>query len=1442
MKYFKNIKKDQHLFLECKPTWYEKFLFKLKNNKIEFDYGYSEKDNEKEISKRLDTLIAKHGKKGFVESEIPETAIDLANGFCKAIEIGKVYYFHLEDENPLMEQKIAAVKITRNPSKQEMYQVCRFPTDEDGTSFSTISDYLIMGQIPLECEEVTDFEVEKDLKYTLWMLSTLGFERLEEKELLEKIAGKSLDFEQEYEADIYAKKHHFGKSEAYAKVNFFENDLLVITKEYFVENEKIIATEKSYSIFQTIEEFKAGEKNIKIAYQEYLKWLMPETEFLNKYPMEIEAIPFFQAPETAKITAPKLPIKIPQGEIDFPIKAFYLNLVDVNRLYFYVNEEGENPLEWKAAFIIVKNLNRVIYLATKVFTLKNFNKIYQNTEESEELKYSSDLEDFFKKKASSYKKAKLKPYDTEKVIEILSGKSLADLNQQKPVDTFSFQGNYFKHLVECYGNYANVWIAGNDKIHYLQFFSDDASRKEWLENLKPKESVAFYPTEIKRIDDFIQHIKTQENAFALKFSLSNFNAKLKEKIKGDYTRKKFFLTEFEVIEGDWEVDGDLMIQRNQSLLVKGNLKVNGILFFTSSPNKTLSNNPFIIIEGDVAAQNVLMDGGFEYLQIGGDFKVEKMTACSYSKGNAAFDIGGLAQTDVLLHRHKSALSFQSYFKYNKEVFPHSKAILEASIFTKDNYDSMNIAHKVIFDFLKSGQKILSDNIEEAQVDLDEYYQLQFEKYFKDWGYAYYDWAGCEILHLSDSDIREGYIHPESGDWIVHDVRGKSGTYGVSHDDYSMGVVKIKNAKKHGINYREKKLPLLVDTYNLLERYQWVVNLFISWAHRKSVNPYSCWENVEALDADFEKEKKAFVEDPYLALYWLLHFGLTVDDRYEEVKKIVLENKLEEQLKGFKMCLGFFNKTNAFYDLKISGGYSSRDDFTNVFLIRRAYLVWVSHSYNYKGGENALEKWWLSIEIYPKVDESLIQRIRWLRNNLNKFEKWNDFDQLMADKDKESYPLLSYIMASHPSVKDKSKYADLFVQEIMEHKEVWKYNTQRLFAQTMMWDLRDYFEDKKALKKAMAFYFSDETASEKYEDLLKTYQEDNKDFEAIRNKVKELHEVFSKLKSIKSADETAAILENIDQQLASLEPEDLFMVIENIKDNGLAKRAFRFLYINEIPEKEIHLTRLFVRLGLNSDEIPEIFSERFPELIKNEFDPNLRIVLSWLDLPTKDFLNDSHSESSRESASMFLLNVVHFKSVFNSLISLLNSNSNKEVSSVIFSSLFKTNFKLKLNPLDKLNKKQLETMIEKALWYVDKFATEYLQPSCDAIRTIYYCDNLLAKDYILKWQKDAKLKAHFKNKKIGLDSLLEEILGAFESALEFMEEKENEMSQATYLLFQDEKSHKFWEIKVSGTSFEVRYGKVGGDGKKMTKEFTSAIKAKEAADRLVEQKLKKGYKR
>ena len=60
------------------------------------------------------------------------------------------------------------------------------------------------------------------------------------------------------------------------------------------------------------------------------------------------------------------------------------------------------------------------------------------------------------------------------------------------------------------------------------------------------------------------------------------------------------------------------------------------------------------------------------------------------------------------------------------------------------------------------------------------------------------------------------------------------------------------------------------------------------------------------------------------------------------------------------------------------------------------------------------------------------------------------------------------------------------------------------------------------------------------------------------------------------------------------------------------------------------------------------------------------------------------------------------------------------------------------------------------------------------------------------------------------------------------------------IYQDAKSDKFWDIEFEGTTQTVVYGKTGTAGREAVKEFATAEECTKESEKLIAQKLKKGY--
>lgn len=62
----------------------------------------------------------------------------------------------------------------------------------------------------------------------------------------------------------------------------------------------------------------------------------------------------------------------------------------------------------------------------------------------------------------------------------------------------------------------------------------------------------------------------------------------------------------------------------------------------------------------------------------------------------------------------------------------------------------------------------------------------------------------------------------------------------------------------------------------------------------------------------------------------------------------------------------------------------------------------------------------------------------------------------------------------------------------------------------------------------------------------------------------------------------------------------------------------------------------------------------------------------------------------------------------------------------------------------------------------------------------------------------------------------------------------------YFEFKDGNSNKFWEAEVSGAVAHIRYGRIGTDGQRQVKEFSSEEEAQKFVDKKISEKVKEGY--
>ena len=1273
----------------------------------------------------------------------------------------------------------------------------------------------IAGDLTRGHDNVEAEEVVYKLSFYANLFFILGYEVYSSHALINLVLEEPVTNDTVFEGEVFSLH---GSSGYHHKIAH-NKALGCIQKTIYVTiNNSVVVKKDTYFI--------GDENDYKTIVAEYnsesLKKYASETDFFNEFKDESES-GFFKLPIKQEPNLERFPLKTP-SQI-FEIGTFFENPIEINKFYFFANTTPENPLDWQVAFISSADERESSYAYSKIIELKDFNKTAYKPKEIE-LRYSDDINRFIRKQKKEFNKAGLKAIDTKIIIKILTGKTVEELNEQMLTTSFVINSNFIK-VVEVYENYACI---RDDSLNHLywQFFKDQNEVDVWLNTYKT--------TETKIYSNVRDYINKHTSKYLANNDVATITIKkqylenplLNEYLNEQYVNLKFnnaelVLTEAIYSEKDYMFSSiNQLWQEYKIIVIEGDVIVDGTLAFLENRNN------FIIIKGNLEATNLVVIPNFEFLFVEGAITIKNI-----AKSGPGV-ICENANTNILLHRQENIIDLTRNlkyvgcnFKYNHEVYVKSKAIINKEVITTGGIISSLTEwdEAKLIAFLTENKPFLADTIESTKIDKGEYHKAKYEKRMQDFGYFYPEYAGCELLSISeDNQIKGRKILPGAGDWVVNDLRGKSGTYGVSHEDFSIHKLKVKYPEEFNIDYSQKPLKLTVSAETLMERYQQIAMLFLSWEHRKTA---SFSEDASTTNEAYEKEKKEFLNDPHLALYWLNHFGLTLDKRFQEVVSIIEKHNLIDALPVLKEPLTFFKETDAFYSVKVSVN-------EDLFLIRRAYLVYWEQSYKNYNPDN-LDLWWKSVCIYPKIEENLIVRMRWLKNNLKKCNNWTDFEALIKNEN-QNIPLLSYVFAVNPNTnaEEKTKYADVLVSELLEHKNYFNSPHKKQFGEILLWDVRETISDKENFSKAVSFYYKGNKTSKEYIDIQVVLGIENPNTGAVESILKKLDEIYRAYDRSGISEEThVSIQENIALVLETLSPEVLLETTSNIQSRELARLVFVCLWKLNIANKKEALVQLFVFSEFSSHNIDsELFGASFPKLLKDENDPNIEIAKAFVNIPEADFRNTYMWERSKQAATKFFLSVAHLPKVFHYLIDTVSQVPTKEnlpISEAIYATLFSEEYESKINPTLKFSKAQIELMLT-------TICNGFLEHdfNAEAESAIYYCSNPLAKEWITEKRNNKKWLKQFADNCEGSD---EELKNTFNSALELITNEELN----TYLEYKDEKSHKFWKITFYENEFIVQYGKIGTVGKKSEKVFDTTEACHKAGRKLIAQKFKKGYK-
>lgn len=585
---------------------------------------------------------------------------------------------------------------------------------------------------------------------------------------------------------------------------------------------------------------------------------------------------------------------------------------------------------------------------------------------------------------------------------------------------------------------------------------------------------------------------------------------------------------------------------------------------------------------------------------------------------------------------------------------------------------------------------------------------------ENWTEYLYFLAGCEYVETDDDDIEDGGLYPNGGDWVVKDLRSNSGTYGYCHETLEISEVTLVNPKNHNVNYDLKTIERTVDTVTLLKRYYWISHLF-QWSEEDALIFPETWDDEGGLDVVYAAEKKTFKDDPYLALYWLIHFGFCMDTRYDEVKSIVKEHDLEQELDWLGNAIAFFDEIPDDYDINIpnhfaemkraynGGGGNEKLYMTGLFTKRRAIVVWYAQVIMSKSMDFPLR--WKGVAIYPQKEPMLLHRVYSIVGDIqkleedkragfyNKVEKW-----IKSEEDRYDDIIYAFITTWNPDTEQKTKdlYANQVIKSLGKGKETYQKELPIDVARTMLAAVSKHSIDLDLFTKVCKSYFKHDKESENYEVISKVIGKDD-DADEVQAATTELNALIE-LKEKKQ-------LKGIKKILKGRNATVLAKIAESIGDTRLSEKIFVYLLDKrKIEDREKAIKEAFINGNFNSySKIPD-------DIIKKDKDPNIDILIDLLDVDLGEPTSEDYGlfvNNPTEDAQIFILTYfvkhIQFPKVYDFLMdTLLDEKYSIKAKDDIFNALRNDESWAVINST---SKERVEKLLDAACHYISVYGPD-----------------------------------------------------------------------------------------------------------------------------------------
>ena len=532
--------------------------------------------------------------------------------------------------------------------------------------------------------------------------------------------------------------------------------------------------------------------------------------------------------------------------------------IEEGRIYFWIKKNEKDILKSEIQYFVLQNRKRGAYLISSA-TLGTFNNEYSGEDYLMSYSLSDEIGHLLNRVKKSYVEI-----SQEEIIEILTDKKADEVLSQKIERTIYLKDNVY----DVYEKMVQHWSIGENEdyfVYHNTFFKSKEQRDKWLQNeLAEKKSDGMDISTKKENRKLFQYYKNLQETNTkyleqkiIKDKIVVENSSLKENLTAYEFRKFMDYSPLKVIEGNYEVDGSWLLDAsNSSWIIKGDLIVNGTLLY-----KKENHNNFIVVLGNVEVENYLHDPKFGLMVYAKDLRVKNIAYIPAGSRSWHIHILGALKTDILIHAKKEKIEDEKIF-FNSEYSTSNKNIFVDGFF-KGKYANERFMYKQ----LEARKDLLiPSKLNKEEIDND-LLRTSFKSTLR-------HTDEFELKYILSGFEKKGYDGYDRQ--IIEDVRQGSGTYLLDH-----GEIEVYKAKKANDNK--------LSSVELANRFSWIQYTFADAGYFIENALMDYWGDVEKIDSTYENEKKNFKDDKHLALYWLMHFALLDDERYEEVKELLKEN-------------------------------------------------------------------------------------------------------------------------------------------------------------------------------------------------------------------------------------------------------------------------------------------------------------------------------------------------------------------------------------------------------------------------------------------------------------------------------------------------------------------------------------------------------------------------